>query len=37
MKQEYIAAIVELLEKCEDITLMDLISRLLSRKEGVQA
>jgi hypothetical protein len=29
MKQEYIAKIIELLQKCEDIPLLDLIMKLL--------
>jgi len=29
MKQEYISQIVELLQKCEDIPLLDLIMKLL--------
>jgi hypothetical protein len=29
MKQEYISQIIELLQKCEDIPLLDLIMKLL--------
>lgn len=31
MKQEYIAKIVELLQKCEDISLLELILKLLQK------
>lgn len=31
MKQEYIKAITELLEQCEDISLIDLVHKILSK------
>lgn len=31
MKQEYIKAITELLEKCEDMSLIDLIYKIMQR------
>lgn len=33
MKQEYIIKIVELLQKCEDISLLDLILKLLQKSQ----
>ena len=32
MKQEYIKAITELLEKCEDMGLIDLIYKIMQRR-----
>ena len=33
MKKEYIAKIIELLHKCEDLSLLDLIMKLLQKSQ----